>query len=221
MSSPTISEKLFEKLCSDRNIECRRIQECTEKTADYEVFLATIKLITEVKQLDFNEEDRKIEQTFWKPNSPGAEAPSDRVQKLIAKAYPQIKKSAKGVKPTMIVVYNNSGAWNWIDSFTISRAMFGLFGISFGLQDGKKIVFTGQGYKGNRKVTSSTLRALSVVGVMKQTNQNAIHLDAYHNPFASIPIETKLLSELAAEQFIHPNPHEKGFVKWGPNIIET
>lgn len=221
MSLPTISEKLFEKLCSDRNIKCKRIRERLEKTADYEVFLSSIKLIAEVKQLDPNKEDMKLEQTWWESNSPGTEAPSDRVQKLISKAYPQIKKSAEGTKPTMIVVFNNSGEWNWIDSFTVSKAMFGMFGIKFGLQKGQEIVVTGQGYMGNRKVTNSILRALSVVGVIKQADQKTIHLDAYHNPFASIPIDTKLLAELATEQFIHPNPHEKGFVKWEPNIIET
>lgn len=225
MSIPTISEILFEKLCSDRHIECERIPEGAKRTADYEVSLGPLKLIVEVKQLDPNEKDRKRQGTWGQIVSPGVSpgviAPSDRVQGLITDAYPQIKFSANSKKPTMIVVYNNSGNWNWIDSFTVSKAMFGSFGMRLGLRSNQKIVVTGQGYMGNRKVTKLTLRALSVVGVMKQTGENKIHLDAYHNPFATNPIHPKSLFPLAVAQFIHPNPHEKGFVLWQPQAIET
>ena len=221
MNVPTISERLFEKLCSDRHVGCKRIPESVEKTADYEVSLGTLKLITEVKQLDPNKDDKKIEEIWGTPKSPVAVAPSNRVQGLIADAYPQIKSSSEERKPTMIVVYNNSGDWNWIDAFTVSKAMFGSFGIKFGLRSGQNIVVTGQRYLGNRKVTKSTFRALSVVGAMKQKGSNDIHLDCYHNPFARIPISPESLSPLADAQFIHPNPHKKGFVIWEPEEIET
>ncbi len=95
-----------------------------------------------------------------------------------------------------------------------------VFGINFGFRNDRKIVITGQKYMGNRKVTHSTLRALSVIGVMKQDNQDAIQIDAYHNPFATIPVEPKLLCGLATEQFIHPNPHGKSIVNWEPIRIE-
>jgi hypothetical protein len=114
MSVPTISERLFERLCSDKHVGCKRIPESSSKfvkSADYQVSLGPISLITEVKQLDMNEEDRKLEKIWGKPDSPGAIVPSNRIQGLIADGYSQIKRSAEGKKPTMIVVYNNSGDW--------------------------------------------------------------------------------------------------------------
>ena len=60
MNTGTISEELFEKLCSTRGVECDRIPETTEKTADYHVSLGSLALITEVKQLDPSNEDKKL-----------------------------------------------------------------------------------------------------------------------------------------------------------------
>jgi hypothetical protein len=148
-------------------------------------------------------------------------APSDRVQRLISDGYAQIKRSADGNAPTMIVVYNNSGDWNWIDGFTVSKAMFGSFGFKLGLRADQTIAVTRHGYMNQRKVTKSTFRSLSVVGVMKRQASNELHLDCYHNPFANIPVSPELLSPLAASQFIHPNPHDDGFVMWEPTKIET
>lgn len=221
MNIRTESEERFEKLCSTRGIGCARIPETAKKTADYEVSLGPLILITEVKQLDPNEEDKKLAPVWGTADSPGAVAPSDRVQGLIEDAYPQVKSSCEGKRPTMIVVYNNSGYWNWIDTFTVAKAMFGSFGIVLGLQPDQTIAVAGQGYLGHRKVTKDTFRSLSVVGVLKHTGTNGIHLDCHHNPFAHVPIEPSSLSQLADIQYIHPNPHDRGFVTWEPKRIET
>lgn len=221
MSVPTLSEELFEALCSRRRLQCVRIPEGENRTADYEVALGSTKLIVEVKQLDANEEDNILQTVWGMPDSPGAVTPSDRVQGLISGGYPQIKHSAGGKAPTMIVVYNNSGDWNWIDAFTVSKAMFGSFGFRLGLRTDQTIAVIRHGYMSQRKVTKSTFRSLSVVGVMKRKGSNELHLDCYHNPFAKIPVSPELLSPLAYAQFIHPNPHDEGFITWKPNTIET
>jgi len=221
VSARTISEELFEKLCSTGGLGCARIPETTEKTADYRVSLGSLTLITEVKQLNPNDEDKKLAEVWGTPQSPGALAPSDRVQGLLEEAYPQVKRSSEGKWPTMIVVYNNSGDWNWIDTFTVAKAMFGSYGIVLGLQPNRTIAVAGQGYLGQRKVTKDTFRALSVVGVLKRVRADAVGLDCYHNPFAHVPVEPTLLVDLADAQYIHPNPHEKGFVPWEPRKIET
>lgn len=221
MSIHTVSEELFEKLCLARGIGCDRIPEGVRKTADYKVFVGSLMLITEVKQLDPNHKDMKLAAVWGTADSPCVVAPSDRVQGLLEEGYPQIKSSSEGNRPTMIVVYNNSGDWNWIDKFTVVKAMFGSFGIVFGLQPDQTIAVAGQVYLGRRKVTKDTFRSLSVVGVLKQEGADVIRLACYHNPFAHIPIEPASLSRLADAQYIHPNPHERGFVPWEPKKIET
>ncbi|HLA75538.1 MAG TPA: hypothetical protein VJM76_06465 [Gammaproteobacteria bacterium] len=221
MSTPTISEDLFEQLCSQRRIACARISEGSQKTADYCVSLDSLTLVTEVKQLDPSDADKNLDKTWGTPNFPGAVAPSDRVQRLLEEAYSQVKRSCEGMRPTMIVVYNNSGPWNWIDTFTIAKAMFGSFGIVLGLQTNQKIAVTGHGYLGKRKVTKDTFRSLSVVGVLKRVKADAVRLDCYHNPFANIRVEPAILTTLADAQYMHPNPHDRGFVPWGPKKLET
>lgn len=220
MSMPTISEALFEQLCSQRGVACNRIPENTYKTADYRVSLISVTLVAEIKQLDPNDEDHDLAPVWGTPNSPGAVAPSDRVQGLLEKAYPQVKRSCEGKWPTMIVLHNNSGPWNRIDTFTVAKALFGSFGIVLRLQADQTIAMSGHGYLGQRKVTKDNFRALSVVGVFKRVKDDVMCLDCYHNPFATVRVQPTLLAGLADEQYIHPNPHERGFVPWAPTKIE-
>ena len=221
MSTRTISEELFEQLCAQKNVECMRIPEGAAKTADYQLMLERVTLIIEVKQLDTSPDEEHIAATWGTPQSPRAIAPSDRVQGLLEEGYPQIKRSAEGKWPAMIVVYNNSGPWNWIDSFTVSKAMFGSFGFVLELQTNHTVDLTGHGYMGQRKVTKDTCRALSIVGVLKRGQAHALKLDCYHNPYAAFPIEPDSLSNVADAQYIHPNPHDRGFITWQPVAIRT
>lgn len=218
MSTPTISENLFELLCSQRSVKYERIPEGVQKTADYRVLIDSIVLITEIKQLEPNDADKEMEKVWGLPDSPGAIAPAARVQGLIKDAYPQIKKSSEAKWPTMVVLYNNSGPWNWIDTFTISKAMFGLFSIKLGLQENQEITVIDHGYRGKRAVTKDSYKSLSAVGVLDKQG-NTISLDCYHNPFATIPLDPLLLTPLADAQYKHPNPHARGFVPWEPKKL--
>jgi hypothetical protein len=119
----------------------------------------------------------------------------------------------------MIVVYNNSGEWNYIDSFTVSKAMFGTFGFVLALQRSQAIGVAGHGYMGERKTTKDTFRALSVVGVLKHVRPDALGLECYHNPFATFPVDHAALASLADAQFVHPNPHDRGYIPWQPVAI--
>jgi hypothetical protein len=221
VSTPTISEELFENLCAERGIGCARVPASTEKTAaDYRVSLGSLTLVTEVKQLDPSGEDKKLAEIWGTPQS-FTVAPSDRVQSLLEEGYPQVKRSSEDKWPTMIVIYNNSGRWNWIDNFTVTKAMFGEYGIVLGLQADQMIAVVGQKYFGQRKVTKDTFRCLSVVGVLKRAGADAIGPDCYHNPFTNVPVEPTLLRSLADAQYVHPNPHDRGFVPWKPKKIKT
>lgn len=183
--------------------------------------LGSVTLVSEIKQLDENDQDQNLAPLWGTQNFPGTVAPSDRVQGLLGRAYPQIKQSCEGNQPSMIAVYNNSAPWNWIDIFTAANAMFGSFGFVLGLHADQTIAVSGHGYLSERKVTKDTFRFLSVVGVLKRLNDDVMRLDCYHNPFATVAIEPTQLTALANEQYIHPNPHDRGFVSWAPTRIET
>ncbi|HKA56004.1 MAG TPA: hypothetical protein VKJ47_20320, partial [Candidatus Binatia bacterium] len=177
----TVSEELFERLCLEHGIIPSRIPEGVGETADYEIILGAIKVVVEVKQLDRTPPDVE---------TAGVVAPSDWVRKQIGDSYAQLENSSGGGSPTMLVLYNNAGGPSWIDSFTIATAMFGNFGMKLGLKTNPQpeVVIVRQGFLGRRKVTEDTCRSLSVVAVMESSHQQKVALDAYHNPFATIPL---------------------------------
>lgn len=222
LSNCTISEMYFEKLCVSRGIVCKRISETDAKSPDYRVLIPPMVLITEVKQLDPNNEDERLSKIWDTPQSPGAFSVTRRVHDKLAEGYAQVKRLSEGKLPTMIVVYNNAGEWNLLSEFTITTAMFGSYGFVLESQPDQPIEVRRQGHLGNRKVTKRTLRSLSAVGVLEHTGtgSGALELYCYHNPFAKVPIKPNLLSKLASAQFIHPNPHQGRFVPWKPKRIE-
>jgi hypothetical protein len=89
MSTRTTSEELFERLCAQKHLEYVRIPEGAAKTADYRLTLGRVTLITEVKQLDPSPDEQHIAETWGTRQSPGAIAPSDRVQGFLEEGYPQ------------------------------------------------------------------------------------------------------------------------------------
>lgn len=217
----TISEVDFGRLCANRGVGSQRISKSVARIADYRVSLGSTTTIVEVKQLDPNDDDRELAEAWGTPRSPGAVAPSDRVQGLLDDGYSQIRRSSEGKWPTMIIVYDKSGAWNWIGSVTVAKAMFGSYGIVLGLQPDQTIDEIDRGYLGQRKVTKDTFRALSAAGALEHREPNTWELACYHNPFATMPINRVVLAKLAKAQFVHPNRHDRGFAPWEPKQIET
>lgn len=220
----TKSEELFELLCSTRGITYRRIPEGKTKTPDYEVtLLPSVNILVEVKQLDENEEDLAIKDAFSRDeDTPGTECPAERVRHQIAEAYVQLKASHRTGLATGVVLCNNSGFHNYIDEWTVTRAIFGNYGYRIGMPAaGGPIVTSGAGFMGGRKLTRNTCRILSFVAVMKKQGSDAPILTAFHNPYATVRVEPSMLSCLASEQFIHPDPHKGNWVQWQHTRIEV
>ena len=220
MSNRTISEKYFEQLCINKGVVSERIRETNAKSPDYRVLISPMELITEVKQLDPRVEDERHRKLWGTPQSPGGYDATRRVRDKLTHGYPQVKRLSEGRFPTLIVVYNNAGEWNLLSDFAITTAMFGEYGFVLGSKPDQSIEVTRQGHLGKRKVTKETYRSLSAVGVLKCTGSEALELCCYHNHFAEVPIESKLLAKLASDQYIKPNPHEGKYVPWEPIRIE-
>lgn len=220
MPDLTVSEEHFAELCAARGIRCRRLPEGGARTADYEIRLGQLLVYAEVKQLDLNEEDRKRREDM-RAGGAVAVAPTRRVRDHIAKAYRQLKSYAKRQHPCIVVLYNNAGILNHIDSFTVTSAMFGSFGIRLALDSSRTVQQVGQGFLGNRKVTRNTCRGISAVCVLDSSGSGERRLTAYHNPFASHPIPPEMLALIASSQPRHDNPHDGRFVPLFPNEIEV
>ena len=206
----------------NRGVVCERIPETIAKSPDYRVLIPPMELITEVKQLDPNNEDERLSKIWGTPQSPGAFSATRRVRDKLAEGYRQVNRLSEGKLPTMIVVYNNAGEWNLLSKFTITTAMFGSYGFVYESQPDRSIEVIRRGHLGNRKVTKGTLRSLSAVGVLehKEIGSEELEQCCYHNPFAQVPIEPNLFAELASNQYSYDNPHEGTNVRWEPKRIK-
>lgn len=219
MSVTTFSEQLFEELCTRKHVAIRRIPVDESKTPDYEVRLGPVKVLVEVKQLDENSEDQALNAALCRGEPlPPILSQVKRVRKQIADGYVQLKAGARAQVPTILVLYNNAGLLRSIDSFTVTRAMFGEYGVKFGLPRDVRadIQVLRQGFMGHRKLTRNTCCGLSVVAVLKDARWGSLRLDAYHNPFAEVALGPSKLAYLAIEQYMHPNPHDGLLVDWEP-----
>jgi len=220
MTVQTISEQLFEQHCASRSVHLRRIQQSAQQEPDYEVLLCPASVIAEIKQMDANSRDLSRELLEECQEQGMGLAPVKRVREMIASGYPQLKRYSKLGFPGMLVTYNNAGLVNYIDQFTVTKAMFGSPGLYFALDQGGVIRMTGQGFGGGRKVTRNTCRALSALCVLSTGGPAVTRLDVYHNPYATIPIAPSLLSSLADRQFAYGDPHGKSPLVT-PSLLEV
>ena len=222
MTDRTISEQLFESLCSGKAIPCRKIPTGLSKTPDYEIVLGFQRVAVEVKQLDENEQDKGVNRALDAGrDTGGVTAPTSRLRKKIAEGYRQLKAVARDGQPCLLVVYNNSGFLNFIDAFTVTTAMFGSFGVRLGLTTKGYPEVIRQGFMDKQKITRNTCKRLSAIGVLKAANSRSLELVIYHNPYAVAPIQPATITALAASQFLHPDPHSGNFVTWEPPSIEA
>lgn len=218
----TISEQLFESLCSGKGISCRRIPAGLSKTPDYEIVLGLQRVAVEVKQLDENDEDKRINRALDAGQVTGGfTPPTARLRKQIAESYRQLKAVARNEQPCLLVIYNNSGVLNRIDAFTVTTAMFGSFAVHLGRTTKGNVEVIGQGFMGKRKVTRNTCRRLSAIGILKDARSGSLRLEVYHNPYSVVAIPPATIASLADMQFMHPNPHSGSFVTWKPQQIEA
>jgi len=202
----TISENLFKKHCAERGVPCRRIPEDGRKVADFELTLGCGLAVAEIKQLDPNECDLAFEALPHGTVGSGY-APVGRIRNLLSSAYLQIKPYAAAGQPGIVVCYNNAGGLNYIDNYTLTRAMFGGMAVYLGLNHDGVIHQTGQGFTDNRKVTRNTCRGLSAVCVLSTPGRDSTKLVVYHNPYASHPLPPSALRALADAQFDYDDPH--------------
>ena len=214
MSVRTISEKLFEDHCASRGILIARIPENGMKVADFSLTLPSGQMVAEIKQLDPNKDDLARMSappgSFFGP----VLAPARRVRGLLADAYRQVRQYGAAGTPALVVCYNNAGFLRRIDNYTVTRAMLGGTAVKIALDQAGVIRHVGQQFTGGRTVTRNTCRAISAVCVLTAVATDRTELVAYHNPYASNPIDPSMLSPLADAQFAYEaDPHLDPFTQ--------
>lgn len=201
----TISEKIFEELCTRLGVVWQRVPESDSQTPDYELVIGTTTVVVEVKEITANAEERESDRLLEDRgygNVLGG-TPGDRVRKKITGCSAQIKTRTTGKLPSMLVVFDRGRVAGHIDPYNIRVAMYGLEQIYIAVPPigAGSPHATGIGHGPKRKMTADCNTSISAIGALFMTGPDDFKLHVYHNCFAHVPLEPTLLKRYGVTQF--------------------
>lgn len=213
----TISESMFEELCRSVGIDCDRVDETTTQTPDYEVGFSGHRIVAEVKQFDPNgEEAESIRLLAAGGNGDTTATPGQRIRKSIDDAAPQLRALSKGECPTMVVVYNNSGAKQHTDPYSVATAMQGLDVVPVVVPEDPSTSPQFQDVRSGPKKRMTTIHntKISAIGVLDTDFDGHTHLFIYHNRHASHPIGPEWLRHSRVHHYHLPDGVTSSLEGW-------
>jgi hypothetical protein len=182
------SEIIFEEFCTDAAIPFTRIERTGKPTPDYEITLGGHTVVTEVKQLDRNDDDdRAITEARAKGIEVGWSEPGRRVRLKFQTAGKQLKERSQGKLPTMLVIHDN-GTFGGTDRDDIKTAMYGDETIVLRRSDDGTTLASPIHAGGQRKCTPNSNKTISAVGLLYRGSGN-VRLSVFHNHHAIVPID--------------------------------
>jgi hypothetical protein len=213
----TQSQTLFEKFCSDSGIKCVHIQTEKTKTPDYELTIDGQKVIVEVKEIIRNKDEQEYDRLIKERGiAGGTNTPGDRVREKIRKASPQIKMLTRGIKPSILVLLDRGLIAGHLEPYNIRVAMYGLEQVHINVPRNPSIspYATGMSYGPKRKMTDNHNTSISAIGGLLTLVPNEIILYVYHNKYAAVPLDPKLLAKYGIRQFVLEDEVPGKTAKW-------
>jgi len=202
MSIITKSEILFEKFCEELEISVERISTGDKQTPDHFIFPDNNKIVVEIKQIDPNPDELKIQKT---KKGVYRITPGQRVRKKISAANPQLKALSQGEYPSILVVFDNVAHILHTDRDEIKVAMYGLQQITLALPNTSlSEPYIKKSALGPRKrFTENHNTSTSAVAVLYEdyANANALNLDVYHNSYAAVKLRPDALRYKSIKHF--------------------
>ncbi len=220
----TSSEIYFENLCANLGISLTRIPEGKSKTPDYEFTIDQQLIIAEVKEMARNKEEQVSDRVLQERGYGNAlsTTPGDRVRKKITDSSQQIKARTKGKYPSLLVLFDNGFIAGHLDPYCIRVAMYGLEQIHLAVSQDRSIspYTTGMSYGPKRKMTEEHNTSISAIGVLFAREHDEILLHVYHNKFAAVPLDSRLLARHGITQFKLGDDVPGGTAEWEELVIE-
>jgi hypothetical protein len=196
----TYSETFFENYCANSGIKYDPIRTGKTRTPDYELTINGQRIIAEVKEIDRNkDEQNSLRQRACEE---GHGTPGDRVRGKIKKASPQIKALTKGIYPSILVLFDRTWGGH-LDPYYIRVAMYGLeqFHMKVPINPSISPYAAGMNYGPKQSMTEEHNTSISAIGVLSAPGPNEITLNVYHNKYAAIPLDPRLLAKHRVHQF--------------------
>jgi hypothetical protein len=210
------SETLFETLCSAQGLGYSKIKEGTIKTPDYFVEIDGTVFVAEVKQIDPNDEQKKLLAEFKKNKFISVSTtPGEKVRSKIKSSTAQISKLAKGKMPGMLVLYNNLSLvlGDPIEPYNIRVGMFGFDTIVLTKpRDFSAPRIIDKKFGPKRKITKEHNTSISALAVINE--KEPIWLDIYHNPYAAIPFTHGIFQKRGNREYELAEKQPLKFQEW-------
>lgn len=227
MSHPTKSEALLEQFCTSHNIpifKCvnpfTHTSQEKRKTADYVLLAQGHPIVTEVKQLNQSPEDKTFLRDYASNESSKfmVTEPGRRVRKAIDDAMPQLRETSCGVRPTLLVLYDNTAAHlQRLQPYEVLTGMYGLEQVVIGVpkERGHKAVQLGHKFGPKQKVSTEHNTTLSAVGVLITVQESAQRIDIYHNDYAGKEIQPDWLRANGCHHWRRqPSEEQNSYREW-------
>ena len=201
-----VSELLFEDYCKRVGIQWENIQVGTKQTPDYKLVLDDQTIIAEVKEFEKNKDEQESyrlmeDRRYGKVLN---EEPGDRVRKKIRKSSPQIKALTAGRHPGMLVLFDDGQIAGHLAPYHIMTAMYGLELVEMAVPRDISIkpYIADRRFGPKKKMTEGTNTSISAIGALVVTGPDRkLKLHVYHNKFAAVPIDPKLLTSRGILQY--------------------
>ena len=199
----TLSETLFEQLCSSHGIRCERIATEAVRTPDFVISLRSIRVICEVKQIDPNVEDLQEMQNVSSGQPTGRFVPN-RLRAKLKNISGQLKSATLAGSPTMLVVYDNTPLKMYTDHLDVAQAMFGAHSVAVSKGSDADPLVSDPFFGGNRGLTPNQNTAVSALAILDGGPTSELSLRVYHNRYAAVVLNPELLEGLPVVQRVLP-----------------
>ena len=201
----TESQTLFEKYCADSGIPCEPILEEDTPTPDYWIAIEGQRIVAEVKEIVRNKEEQESDRLVHERGYGNAisSIPGERVRKKISDSSPQIKARTEGTYPSILLLYDRGQIVGHLSSYMIRVGMYGLEQMHFAVPKDTSVspYSTGMSYGPKRKMTEEHNTSISAIGILFTPWPKPVELFVYHNRFAAVPLDARLLAKHGIRQF--------------------
>lgn len=206
MPNRTISEELFEQLCSSSKVPCQPVVTGVERTPDFRIWLGGIQVICEVKQINPNAEDRAELEDANCGEAVGRLVPN-RMRKTLKDVSAQLKVASRGGFPTLLVVYDNTPFKMYTFHSDVVQAIFGhdCVSVSFFDNSADPPMVSEPFFGGDRAFTPNHNTSVSALAILDGGPTSRLSLRVYHNPYALVLLQTEILDVLPVTRCLLPD----------------
>ncbi len=216
----TESERRFEEFCAGAEWRCIPVKTGLHRTPDYDLFVGDTRIVTEVKEITRDPYDNPVPEYQDEHVIVRARTKTigDQVRDKINKAAPQVKHRSGGTAPTLIVIHDlldptlrgNSEPLDFL------AAMYGPpQAVLIVPQPRGEIYIKETKFGPGRKTTQSSNTSVSALASLWVNQEGQLSLDVYHNIFAKIPLDSRLLAYPRVAQY-SVDAGERSFHTWLP-----